>query len=832
MSCLSKIYKPLLNEKRTMSSMLEMLLNGAGIGSVAHPGRIREMSRRVIPSLNELSREMKGLDEKKEDIMNKIALMRKPYINEVGFNPEDYTTWNFFRQMAIMTSEIVRVPLTKIDEINRQRDIISEYAHQLSRIDEEDIHSGLNRVNARDLEAINRTSDGFKAIVELIAPVIVKGVLSFPSALQILQKRIHDQYAYLQKRFLNIGGEDARVWRSPWDDEEDDKSRKGYDLSRVQYIKTPLVRDNPLLTDLVLDVSSRLPRRYERKVGKIKSEKKKKVLDEFDVETFAGTLVHLANPEVFGDVLSPKSFQRALGSLLNEYYELMSQVEGKIRNIHDAFESAGVYKTNIKEEMQEAWNRNMADPLEYVRRINSINLLGVRPTDIEIRPSNAKERMYFVARMKLMNHLADALERISREKTKSNKMDIGIEAVNQAVLLKENMVRANQTLSDVKIENDKEGEREFYIGAERGHGEFCFERAPAPNVKMEEVFGKSFDKMKEHLEDMARYSTFGHLFKETAPRGKVKSNLIAIGPYGCGKTEIARALASDKRFISANVNISNLLTCWFGEFEKNVERVWDGARELRANSGDSKVVFLLMDEFDNWFGDSKGHWVDTTFSRVQKALQIKLDGVVNYDGIVVVGLTNEPKKIPLSIYRRFNYIDVVGQLNEEERGTLFKNFLSRGLPISPEVDESKYKLWAKRLEGTTGDIIGNVADAIHYEIMREFIGKHEKEGKKITKYIGRRVADGKEPDRVYIKRKIGSYISVTSAQIESALDMKLTEPAIKEQILHAEKVYRDANDILAGISDPDATRPRDNPGFAEGTSHEPKREYVKAMTTT
>src|SRR3989344_9523268 len=262
------------------------------------------------------------------------------------------------------------------------------------------------------------------------------------------------------------------------------------------------------------------------------------------------------------------------------------------------------------------------------------------------------------------------------------KFEIARTAVEKGVKLKEKVRGALETTSTIKLNKDKKSDNEFYVGTSSGHGEFGFQREAAPNVRLKDVVGKSFDEMKQHLTDLADYSKYLSLYGATAPRGKIRSNIIAIGPYGCGKTEIGRAIAGDPRFIGAEVTITDLLTAWFGEFEKNIDRVWDGAVQLRRNSGEDKLVMLLMDEFDSWFNNSNGHWVDNTFSRAQKALQQKLDGVVDYEGIIVVGFTNEPKKIPLAIYRRFKYVDIVGELEGDERAALLKDFLQRGLPLS------------------------------------------------------------------------------------------------------------------------------------------------------
>src|SRR3989344_4154413 len=399
-----------------------------------------------------------------------------------------------------------------------------------------------------------------------------------------------------------------------------------------------------------------------------------------------------------------------------------------------------------------------------------------------------------------MEHLSQSIDDISRAQSWDEKFGIAKSAVERGVKLKEKVREALEKKQSRRIKSDKKSDNEFYIGTSSGHGEFGFEREVTPSVRLRDVHGKSFDEMKQHLNDLADYSKYMSLFGATAPRGKIKSNIIAIGPYGCGKTEIGRAIAGDPRFIGAGVAVTDLLTCWFGEFEKNVDRVWDAAKELRRNSGDGKLVFLLMDEFDSWFNASNGHWVDNTYSRVQKAIQMKLDGVVDYEGIITVGFTNEPKKIPLAIYRRFKYVDIVGELEPQERTGLLKTFLTNGLPLSSGFREQHYQQWGAILDGATGDVIGKVADDVHYEFMRKFIDEHPNEGRRLNGQIKRmQMRNGGELDRPYIKRILGQYIKVTPDWVDEILKGKLAEPIIREQIDTAKRVYAEAREVMANL---------------------------------
>lgn len=54
--------------------------------------------------------------------------------------------------------------------------------------------------------------------------------------------------------------------------------------------------------------------------------------------------------------------------------------------------------------------------------------------------------------------------------------------------------------------------------------------------------------------------------------------------------------------------------------------------------------------------------------------QILMDGIVDYPGISLWGATNNPEKIPMPMIRRFNLVEIVGELQSEDRIKLLQMF--------------------------------------------------------------------------------------------------------------------------------------------------------------
>lgn len=718
------------------------------------------------------------ITEKRSDIAQLIEDLYDNYSpdtdhSEVG-EFEGYVSLNFFYKLG----KIVDATLSKsLNDLKLVPFITSKMKQIRLAADAVQEPGEKEAILSMELDSVNKSMHG--------AFDILKNSMVLEELATTVYKRSIDQYRYLQRRFLNIGVDDTRVYRSPLNETEN-----GYDLSRVPYVKTELVDNNALLTDLLLDIASNLPREHKKRKGK----KEVKYVDKFNMERSARILVELSDPQYKLYLENPALYFENLCGSIKEYHKLFSDLEPHLREIID-------YGTRIGQlELiaNRRFSKGIYNPNPVLNRTEGIDYNSIMPDEDDVKPSNGTERRFFAARKKLLQHLNDSIKGISEEKDYDKKLELAKEAVEKAVKLKSKAEESLHTKKSHELDIDKKKDNEFYVGVSGKLGEFGFAREPAPKTKYRDVYGKSFDGVKSHVGYLADYQDCMHLYSALAPRGKIKSNIILIGPYGCGKTEMIRAIAGDPKFIGAEVNVTDLLTAWFGEFQKNVDRVWDAADELRKNSGDNKLVLLLMDEFDAWFNGSRGHWVDSTFQQVQKALQIKLDGVVDYPGVITVGLTNEPAKIPLAIYRRFKYVDIVGELLPEERVQLLKHFLQNSMPLSHGFRKVDYNRWSEQLEGATGDVIGKVVDNLYESFMKKFKSEHPKEGKKLNSYA-KRALEKDEPAKQYLKGEISRYLTVSPDWLDSNVSSTLSDPIIRDQIETAKRVYKEARDVMENL---------------------------------
>jgi SpoVK/Ycf46/Vps4 family AAA+-type ATPase len=180
---------------------------------------------------------------------------------------------------------------------------------------------------------------------------------------------------------------------------------------------------------------------------------------------------------------------------------------------------------------------------------------------------------------------------------------------------------------------------------------------------------------------------------------------------------------------------------------------------------------------------------------------------VSYEGVFIVGSTNIPKAVPDAVMRRFKYVDVVGQLTKEERSQLFKQFLLGGMPIHQAVNEEDYMRWAEMLDHAPGDVLGKVADEIHFKFMREFVDASPKRIAGIERALARKLRDreSNDRDRAALKTKLAAHHEITAEEITQAIETTLKQPQIQMQIESAKQVYRDADEIMKGLSKPNGS---------------------------
>ncbi len=162
-----------------------------------------------------------------------------------------------------------------------------------------------------------------------------------------------------------------------------------------------------------------------------------------------------------------------------------------------------------------------------------------------------------------------------------------------------------------------------------------------PNVHWDEVGG--LEAVKQSLKEAVEWplktpERFTRLGIQP-PKG-----ILLHGPPGCGKTLLARAVATESEANFIAIRGPEIFSKWVGESEKAIRETFRKAR-MAAPS------IIFFDEFDALVPARGGGGDNRVTERVISQLLTEIDGLMSLQNIVVIAATNRPDMIDLAILR-------------------------------------------------------------------------------------------------------------------------------------------------------------------------------------
>ena len=189
------------------------------------------------------------------------------------------------------------------------------------------------------------------------------------------------------------------------------------------------------------------------------------------------------------------------------------------------------------------------------------------------------------------------------------------------------------------------------------------------------------------------------------------SGILMYGSPGCGKTLIAKALASES---SANFYIINgpeIVNKYYGETEARLRDIFKEAKETAPSIIFIDEIDAIAPKREEAFGDVE--------KRVVAQLLSLMDGMSDRGNVIVLGATNRPESIDPALRRpgRFDREIEIGVPNAQGRFEIL-GIHTRGMPLAQDIDLQELAL---ELNGYTGADIKALCREAAMKSLRRYI---------------------------------------------------------------------------------------------------------------
>ncbi len=237
-----------------------------------------------------------------------------------------------------------------------------------------------------------------------------------------------------------------------------------------------------------------------------------------------------------------------------------------------------------------------------------------------------------------------------------------------------------------------------------------------PDVGWDDVggLGQVKDRLIESVEWPLKHAEVFARVGVKPPKG-----ILLSGPPGCGKTLLAKAVASQTQVNFISIKGPALLSKYVGESERGVREVFRKARMAAP-------CILFIDEIDALVPTRGGSDDSHVTERVIGQFLAEVDGVEELNGVLILAATNRPDIIDPAILRpgRFDLHLEIPLPDTDGRREIFRIGL-RGKPIAGDIDIESL---VSASEGFNGAEIQAVCTRAAWSAIREALPDSLDEG--------------------------------------------------------------------------------------------------------
>ncbi len=252
----------------------------------------------------------------------------------------------------------------------------------------------------------------------------------------------------------------------------------------------------------------------------------------------------------------------------------------------------------------------------------------------------------------------------------------------------------------------------FFRGAAQGGGRIlAFGKSRAKELSVDrlkttfrDVAG--VDEAKEELQEVIEFLKDPKRFQRLG--GKIPKGVLLLGPPGCGKTLLAKAVAGEANVPFFNISGSDFVEMFVGVGASRVRDLFEQAKKSARLSGKGCIVFI--DEIDavgrqRFAGIGGGH---DEREQTLNALLVEMDGFNTQEGVILIAATNRPDVLDPALLRpgRFDRRIVVDRPDLIGREEILKVHV-RTIKLAEDVN---LRAIARQTAGFSGADLANLTN--------------------------------------------------------------------------------------------------------------------------